>query len=121
MRATVAGQPAQVDEGSSYRDYVLGTGQTHAVWELVGRAFELAGFKLTWELGGEDPLRWSARFTPSGIPAVVVDATFLRPSDPLVIQADAGRARLELGWAPTLGLDPFLTDMLLGDPEGDPR
>ena len=124
VRATVAGLPPQADEGSAYRDYVLGTGQTHAVWELVGRAFELGGFKLTWEVDGDDPLRWSARFTPGGIPAVVVDATFLRPSDPLVIQADAGRARRELGWAPSPGLDPFLTDMLAdpdGDPEADPR
>jgi GDPmannose 4,6-dehydratase len=115
VRARVAGLPAEEDEGTSYRDYVIGTGQTHAVWELVGRAFELGGFQLTWELGGEDPLHWGARFTTSLAPAVVVDATFLRPSDPLVIQADAERARRELGWAPEPGLDPFLSDMLRGD------
>jgi GDPmannose 4,6-dehydratase len=120
VRATVAGMPVQHDDGRAYRDYVLGTGQTHAVWELVGRAFELGGFELTWELGGEDPLHWSGRFMRSGMPAVVVDATLLRPSDPLVIQADAAMARRELGWAPSPGLDPFLTDML-ADSEGYPR
>jgi GDPmannose 4,6-dehydratase len=120
VRARVAGLPAEVDDGTSYRDYVLGTGHTHAVWELVSRAFELGGFELTWELDGDDPLRWGARFASGGVPAVVVDAAYLRPSDPLVIQADAGRARRELGWAPTPGLDPFLSDMLLGDPPGHP-
>lgn len=99
-------------EAASYRDYVLGTGRLHHVWELVDRAFALGGFQLSWELEGDDPLAWRARFSDSGRPAVVVDPAFIRPADPRAIGADPGRARTELAWQPRVGLDPFLEDML---------
>ncbi len=118
IRASLSGQPAEPDIGSSYRDYVLGTGRTHAVWELIDRAFELGGFGLEWDLADEDPGRWRASFAKSGTPAVVVDAAFLRPSDPLVIRADPERARRELGWAPRPGLDMILEDMLADERQG---
>jgi GDPmannose 4,6-dehydratase len=100
------------DVASSYRDYVLGTGELHAVWELIDRAFVLAGFALAWDLEGDDPLAWSATFTDSGEPAVLVDAAFVRPSDPRAIVANPARIRAELGWEPHTGLDAFLLDML---------
>jgi GDPmannose 4,6-dehydratase len=99
------------DEAASYRDYALGTGRLHHVWELADRAFALAGFKLEWELEGDDPLTWSARFE-SGEPAVVVDPSFIRPSDPKAIAADPARIVADLGWEPKPGLDRFLADML---------
>jgi GDPmannose 4,6-dehydratase len=106
------------DEGAAYRDYVLGTGRLHAVWELADRAFALAGLELEWKLEGDDPLGWSARFG-SGEAAVVVDPAFIRPSDPAAIAADPRRIETELGWVPRPGLDRFLEDMLLDDEEGE--
>jgi GDPmannose 4,6-dehydratase len=100
------------DEAAHYRDYVLGTGRLHSVWELADRAFALAGFELDWSLEGDDPLVWSARFAGSGEPAIVVDPAFIRPSDPKAIAADPARIGRELGWKPRLGLDVFLEDML---------
>jgi GDPmannose 4,6-dehydratase len=100
------------DEARFYRDYVLGTGRLHHVWELVDRAFALAGFELAWELEGDDPLRWRAAFADTGEPAVVVDPAFIRPSDPLAIAADPSRIAEDLGWEPRPGLDAFLEDML---------
>jgi GDPmannose 4,6-dehydratase len=100
------------DEAASYRDYVLGTGRLHAVWELADRAFALAGFELEWELEGGDTLAWHARFAGSGAKAVVVDPAFIRPSDPAAIAADPRRIEAELGWEPRPGLDRFLMDML---------
>ena len=100
------------DDAEAYRDYVLGTGKLHSVWELADRAFALAGFELDWSLEGDDPLGWSARFTGSGEPAVVVDPAFIRPSDPKAIAADPSRIEAELGWEPKPGLDRFLEDML---------
>jgi GDPmannose 4,6-dehydratase len=100
------------DVASSYRDYVLGTGELSAVWELIDRAFVLAGFELAWRLDGEDPLAWSAAFADTGEPAVLVDPAFVRPSDPRAIVADPARIRAELGWEPRIGLDSFLLDML---------
>lgn len=100
------------DDGAYYRDYVLGTGQLHAVWQLVDRTYTLAGFDLEWTFDGKDPTKWGASFRATGEPAVVVDPTLLRLSDPLAIQADASRACQELGWTPRMGLDIFLEDML---------
>src|SRR4051812_2425557 len=100
------------DDAASYRDYVLGTGKLHSVWELADRAFALAGFDLQWQLDGDDPLAWSARFAGSGELAVVVDPAFIRPSDPKAIAADPRRVEAELGWTPRPGLDRFLEDML---------
>ena len=100
------------DRAESYRDYVLGTGELHSVWELADRAFALAGFELEWELDGDEPLAWAARFASSGKAAVVVDPAFIRPSDPKAIAANPGRIEADLGWKPQPGLDRFLTDML---------
>ena len=97
------------DEPRYYRDYVVGTGRLHHVWELADRAFALAGFELVWHLDGADPLAWSATFADTGEPAVEVDSAFLRPADPQAIVA-------ELGWQPAFGLDAFLEDMLAAAP-----
>jgi GDPmannose 4,6-dehydratase len=107
------GAPQDADDaGALYRDYVLGTGRSHAVWELVDEAFRIAGFDLEWRLEGDDPREWSARFREGGALAVAVDASLLRPADPLVIEVDSSRAREELGWSPRRGLGVFLRDML---------
>jgi GDPmannose 4,6-dehydratase len=103
------------DVGTSYRDYVLGTGRLNAVWELIDRAFALAGFELVWDLDGGDPLAWHATFA-DGENAVVVDPAFVRPADPLAIAADSTRIRDELGWEARGGLDTFLEDMLAAEP-----
>jgi GDPmannose 4,6-dehydratase len=107
------------DAPSSYRDYVLGTGRLHSVWQLADRAFALAGYELTWQLDGDNPFDWMACFSESGRPAVIVDPAFIRPSDPKAIAANPSRIASELGWEPKPGLDRFLDDMLtarLGQP-----
>lgn len=112
VRSQVMGTPVETDTGQHYRDYVLATGETHAVWEMVACAFTIAGFDLDWNLDGDDPASWRAAFRPSGIPAVVVNPNLLRATEPLAIQVDPSRACRELGWAPTKGLEVFLGDMI---------
>lgn len=120
IRATLTARAASgkeneasiVDEGRAYRDYVLGTGKTYAVWELVDAAFRLIGLDLEWSLEGDDALRWQAHFRANGRLAVEVDPLLLRPADPFLIEVDPSRARRDLGWSPREGLEIFLTDML---------
>jgi len=112
VRAEVAGGQPEPDIGSSYRDYVLATGELHAVWELIDRAFELAGLPLAWDRSSADLADWSARIAASGRLAVVVDPALLRPGEPAALGADPSRARTDLGWQARGGLDAFLKDML---------
>lgn len=111
VRAETSGQTPDDDSGANYRDYVLGSGQLYAVWELIDRAYALAGLDLEWDRSG-DPASWTARLGRTGTVAIQVDSRFLRPSDPLAIRADPSRAHRELGWTPRPGIDRFLLDML---------
>ena len=110
VRARRTGE-AQDDIAANYRDYVLATGKTHAVWELVDCAFTIGGFELDWELEGENPAAWRGHFRSSGKPAVMVDPNLVRTAEPLTIQVDPSRARVELGWSPRQGLEIFLNEM----------
>ena len=112
VRAETSGGPPEADAGPNYRDYVLASGQLHAVWELVDRAFVLAGLSLKWDRGSSDPANWSANLSDDDAVALVVDATLIRPADPTAIGANPARARDELGWQATSGLDRFLKDMI---------
>src|ERR1700730_7863087 len=47
-RSEVTGEAIESDEGGNYRDYVLATGKTHAVWELIDCTFTIVGFDLRW-------------------------------------------------------------------------
>src|SRR5712671_5065174 len=71
VRADHTGEVRE-DIGASYRDYLLATGETHAVWELVDCAFTIGGFALDWDLEGENPAAWRGYSRDSGRSAVVV-------------------------------------------------
>ncbi|HYY57172.1 MAG TPA: GDP-mannose 4,6-dehydratase [Pyrinomonadaceae bacterium] len=116
VRARRLATAPEPDEGDYYRDYVLSTGQTHAVWQMVDRAFSLAGLDLVWQLDSSVPLEWRAYFRATETLAVVVERALLRPADPLTIMVDPSLARQELGWSPRQGLDIFLSDMLENHP-----
>ena len=76
-------------------DYVVGTGVTHTVAELVERAFTAAG------------LNWHDH--------VVCDAAFIRPAEVDQLCADATKARLRLGWEPATKFDELITMMVESD------
>jgi GDPmannose 4,6-dehydratase len=77
------------------RDYVVGTGITHSVSDLVERAFAVAG------------LDWRDH--------VVCDAAFLRPAEVDQLCADPSRARDELGWEPKIGFEELVAMMVDAD------
>jgi GDPmannose 4,6-dehydratase len=114
----VHGGQSQADIGANYRDYVLATGKTHTVWELLNCAFTIGGFDLEWDLNGDNPAAWRASFRTSGKIAVTVDPQLLRAAEPLVIRVDPGRAQRELGWVAVQGLEVFLQDMFEHLPSG---
>ena len=76
-------------------DYVIGTGVTHSVEQLLEYAFAAAG------------LAWRDH--------VVTDTAFIRPAEVDQLCADPSRARSELGWQATMGLQELVTTMVEAD------
>lgn len=79
------------------RDYVVGTGQTHSVRELVEAAFGHVG------------LDWRKHVT--------TDPKYMRPAEVDVLQADPSKARKELGWSPKVGFGELVAMMVDADLE----
>jgi GDPmannose 4,6-dehydratase len=78
-------------------DYVIGTGQTHSVRELVEAAFGHVG------------LDWRKHVT--------TDPKYMRPAEVDVLQADPSKARKELGWSPKVGFSELVAMMVDADLE----
>ena len=82
---------------SAPRDYVVATGQTHSVRELVRTAFEYVD--LDWE-----------QF-------VKIDKSLLRPAEVDLLVGDASRAREDLGWEPRVSFEEMIHMMVDADVE----
>jgi GDPmannose 4,6-dehydratase len=79
------------------KDYVIGTGVTHRVEDLVRIAFERVG------------LDWRAH--------VVQDPRFHRPAEVDLLLADPSRAKAELGWNPATSFEELIHMMVDADLE----
>jgi GDPmannose 4,6-dehydratase len=82
-------------------DYVIATGVSHSVGELVEVAFSHAG------------LDWRKH--------VGTDPAFLRPAEVDLLIGNAGKARAELGWVPRVNFEGLIKMMVDADVERYPR
>jgi GDPmannose 4,6-dehydratase len=78
-------------------DYVIATGETYSVRDLVERAF--AELNLDWQ-----------RY-------VEIDPRYLRPTEVDVLQGDAAKARARLGWRPRVDFAGLVKMMVAHDHE----
>ncbi len=79
------------------QDYVVGTGQTHSVRDLVEAAFGHVG--LDWR-----------KYVKS-------DPRYMRPAEVDLLQADPGKAKRELGWSPNVKFPELVAMMVDADLE----
>ena len=77
------------------KDYVVGTGETHSVRELVDIAFRHAGL---------DYRQY-----------VVTDPRYYRPAEVELLLADPSKAHQELGWRPKVSFEQLVTMMVDAD------
>jgi GDPmannose 4,6-dehydratase len=82
-------------QADSPRDYVVATGESHTVRELLEVAFEHAG------LNYRDYVK--------------VDAKLLRPAEVDALRGDSTRARTELGWKPKVSFKELIAMMVESD------
>jgi GDPmannose 4,6-dehydratase len=73
-------------------DYVIATGRSRSVGELIEVAFAHVG------ISAEDH--------------VVVDAQFVRPHDPVPLVGDPSKARGKLGWSPRTSFEDMIGEMV---------
>jgi len=76
-------------------DFVIATGETHAVQEFCEIAFSHAG--LDWRQ------------------CVRQDPAFMRPAEVELLIGDASKAKAKLGWAPTVSFQDLVTGMVDAD------
>ena len=77
-------------------DYVIATGETHSIRDLLDAAFAAANID-DWEKHIEQ------------------DPRFFRPAEVDLLIGDASKARDELGWQPTMGFEELIASMVQAD------
>ena len=82
-------------QGEEPRDFVVATGESHAVREFLEMAFSYAG------------LEWESH--------VEIDPRYFRPTEVDALRGDASAARRELGWSPTLTFEELVRTMVDAD------
>ncbi len=100
-------------------DYVVGTGTSYSIRDLVERAFEYMSVEIEWQGEGlqekglvkSTDARWSDILKP-GTPVIEIDPRYFRPTEVAYLQADIAKARARLGWAPRVTFDELVKIMV---------
>lgn len=85
---------------------------THGVREFVEAAGGALGLDIAWEGSGPDEL---GRDRKTGRVLVRVDAKLWRPTEVEALVGDASKARERLGWAPRVGFEELVGEMVEAD------
>jgi GDPmannose 4,6-dehydratase len=93
-------------------DFVLATGETHTVRELVEVAFDVVGRKVEWRGQGSEEVGVDAR---SGETLVSIDRRYFRPTEVDLLLGDARKAREKLGWTATTSFKDMIVEMVQSD------
>jgi GDPmannose 4,6-dehydratase len=93
-------------------DYVLATGEAHAVREFVENAFACIGRKIEWRGAG---VAEQGVDTRDGQILVEVDARYFRPTEVDALLGDPTKARTKLGWHHKVSFDALVREMVAAD------
>ncbi len=100
-------------------DYVLATGETHAVREFVELAFAETGVTIAWEGSGVNEI---GRDAASGAVRVRIDPRYFRPTEVDLLLGNPEKAHRVLGWKHTTPFRDLVREMVAADlaarPEG---
>jgi len=95
-------------------DYILATGETHAVREFVELAFAEVGRTIVWEGHGVDEI---GREKATGEVRVRIDPRYFRPTEVDILLGDPTKAHHKLGWRHKTTFRELVTEMVAADLE----
>jgi GDPmannose 4,6-dehydratase len=90
-------------------DYVVATGETHAVREFADKVFERLGMPLEWRGNG---VHEKGIDTVTGNIVIEVDPKYFRPAEVDLLLGDPSKAKRNLGWEPKVGFDALVEMMV---------
>ena len=93
-------------------DFVLATGETHAVREFVELAFAEVGVTIDWKGSGTDEEGIDAK---SGKTVVKVDPRYFRPTEVDLLLGDPSKAEKMLGWQAATKFEKLVAEMVQAD------
>lgn len=95
-------------------DFVIATGQTHSVKQFVEQACAEISLPLVWDGSG---LHERGINSKTGMVVVKIDPRYFRPTEVDFLHGDATKARLALGWQPTIMFSNLVKIMIHADLE----
>jgi len=93
-------------------DFVLATGETRSVREMVELSFAQVGRRIEWRGEGVDETGVDAK---SGRTVVRVDPSYFRPTEVDLLIGDASKAHQVLGWKPKRTFAQLVQEMMASD------
>jgi len=93
-------------------DFVLATGKTIEVREFVTKAFAELDIEVEWKGNGVNEIGVNKA---NGKEIVKVDPKYFRPTEVDLLIGDPSKAKKELGWEATFGVDELVKDMVQAD------
>lgn len=92
------------------KDYVLATGVTKSVREIVEAAFTVVGLSIVWEGEGVNEVG-----KIDGRTVVKVSSKYFRPAEVELLLGDASKAKHELGWEPITRFEDIISELVQHD------
>ena len=103
--------PAAAHAGAAV-DFVISTGVSHTIRELIEIAFAVIGVGVRWEGTG---LAERGLDVATGVVLVTIDQRYFRPAEVEDLLGDSTRARQRLGWQPTITFREMIAKMVYSD------
>lgn len=92
-------------------DFVVATGETHSVQDMIDLAFRRVGFDLTWSGEGVDTVATDQ----NGVVRVKTNPKFFRPAEVDLLIGDYTLASQKLGWKPSTTFEELVNMMVDSD------
>jgi GDPmannose 4,6-dehydratase len=103
-------------------DFVIATGKTTSVRDLIKTAFGEVGAELEFKGEGKNEVGFIKsvkgdffEHLPVGKIVVKVDATYFRPTEVDLLIGDSSKAKTKLGWEPEYTLNELIKEMVQSD------